>query len=339
MLKDRGITLPLRTSYGKIGAQISLWTNYFEVIADPGVILWKYSLLIDPEKPPRKALVKRQRRRLLYLLLQEPFFQALGNAVTTDFNEIMITTKNIIDSNEKVKQIRVVYWEIEDGTPSPDSAKPAPAYIITIKLLQSVNLCDFVDYLKAAATDASGAIHNKENAVELLNVIVAHSPHISGLVALGGNRFYNYPVNPQWGNRYDLGGGLMAVRGYFASVRTSTQRALINVHTQTSAFYPPVNVWELMTLHGFSNALALKAFLMKLRVRTEYLKDRNGQPIQKVKTITGLSLSDASTQTFPVEEHKNGRVKGGRVKSISIENHFRQSKCLQSSNVSRTLNV
>ena len=60
--------------------------------------------------------------------------------------------------------------------------------------------------------------------------------------------FLPYPTSESKYQR--LGHGLIAVRGYYASVRTSTYRALVNINVQTSAFYPTIDVHRLIEDHG-----------------------------------------------------------------------------------------
>lgn len=70
---------------------------------------------------------------------------------------------------------------------------------------------------------------------------------------------------------------------------SASLRTLLNVNAQTSPFYPAINVLELMNLHGTRDWYALENFLRLLRVKTKYMKHKDGTEAVKVKTILSFS--------------------------------------------------
>ena len=201
----------------------------------------------------------------------------------------------------------VRYYDGED----PGPGLTLPTYNFTISGLTKVDLQDLQDFLRSNS-DADALNYVKAAPILALNVILAQTPNQKdNIFAFGGNRFYQYIEDKSLSERLDLGAGLIAVRGYYASVRTSTLRTLVNVHTQTSAFYPDGTVYSLMKLHGTGydpEMPALRAFLLKLRIKTSYIKGSNGKMIDKFKVITGLSKLNARDQTFFDENDRRWTV-------------------------------
>ena len=169
-------------------------------------------------------------------------------------------------------------------------ARPnATKYTFTISLAGSVPTQELLRYLASTTTDPSD-FAGKADAVQALNIIVARTPNFDADVFQSGqNKFYRYPRNE--GEYLDLEGGLIAVRGYYSSVRTSTLRTLLNINAQTSPFYPAFNMVKLMERFGIyeNHWLDVERFVAKLRVKTEYLKDTDGRIEARVKTVVGFS--------------------------------------------------
>ena len=268
---------------------------------------------MSPRNGPKKDISKRQRYRLLGLLIRQEFLNSHGRAVATDYNSILITKKALANLDGDSILVSIKYWDVEEHGPGPN----APEYDMRISLACTIDLKDFNAYFNSATNDQALGF-SKADAITALNIIMTRSPQADPeIFTFGGNRFYRFPINQSLRNCLDLGGGLMAVRGYYASVRTSTLRVLVNVHTQTSAFYPQGTVWDLMKLHGFQDLRVLAAFLDKLCVKTTYMKGQDGKTaIEKVKTITRLSDLNARTQTF---------VNVGE-EEVTVEEYFLQSE-------------
>ena len=289
--------LPLRPDYGTQGTVVHLRTNYFKLTIDAGKKLFKYAFTLTARyKEPRKdtSTVKakqpavppersRKRRQALALLFEHPDFRTIGHGVATDYGSIIITSKGLPLDENGTKDYLVIYREIEDREPASNPI------IYTFKLSYAglVPTTELLRYLASTPSDPSD-FTGKEDAIQALNIIVARTPNFNpGVFQSGKNKFFHYPTHP---NTYDnLGGGLIAVRGYYSSVRTSTLRTLLNVNAQTSPFYPAINVLDLLVQHGLGDVLAVEQFIHLLRVKTSYMKHADGTDAVKVKTIFGLS--------------------------------------------------
>lgn len=284
--------LPLRPGHGVKGTVVHLRTNYFKMTINAGKKLFKYALTLtvkyragtkktrQPAIPPERS---RKRRQALALLFQHPDFQIIGHGVATDYASIIITSKELPLDNNGTKEYIVVYREVEDREPASNPI------IYTFKLSYGglIPTTELLRYLASTPTDPSD-FTGKDDAIQALNIIVARTPNFNpNIFQNGRNKFFNYPTDPETYN--NLGGGLIAIRGYYSSVRTSTLRTLLNVNVQTSAFYPAINALALIVEYGRDDWLALEFFLRLLRVRTKYMKHEDGTEAPKIKTIIGFS--------------------------------------------------
>lgn len=290
--------LPLRPGHGVEGTVVHLRTNYFKITINPGKKLFKYTFTLTakykepskkdaPKEKPKQPLIpperSRKRRQALALLLQHSDFRSIGHGVATDYGTIIITSKELPLDDDGTKEYNVVYREVEDREPASNPI----IYTFTISYLGLVPTTELLRYLASTPTDPSD-FTGKDDAIQALNIIVARTPNFNpGVFQSGNNKFFHYPTDPSTYD--DLGGGLIAVRGYYSSVRTSTLRILLNVNAQTSPFYPAVNVLDLIQKHGRDDRIALENFLHLLRVRTKYMKHNDGTEEVKVKTIYGFS--------------------------------------------------
>ena len=145
----------------------------------------------------------------------------------------------------------------------------------------------------------------------------------------GQNKFFRYPSPDEFSN-YDLEAGLIAVRGYYSSVRFSTERILLNLNSQCTPFYKVMNARELVQEFLQSRprdwSAALESFLWKLRVKTSYMRASDGTPIDKDWSIIGfahkktkfgmndkIELRNATEINFKLEEKKA---------TISVKEYF-----------------
>ena len=92
-----------------------------------------------------------------------------------------------------------------------------------------VPIQELLDYI--SSIDGSIGYTDKNSMLQALNVAMSRKPSGSPGVAVlpGTNRFF-----PNRAVLGDLGGGLIALRGYYTSVRTATLRLLVNVNFVTN---------------------------------------------------------------------------------------------------------
>lgn len=230
----------------------------------------------------------------------------LSNVSST---ETIITSKEIKLDSEGVKVFQFMYRDAEDKTPSPYASR----YTFTVTPNGTVPTTELLRYLASTAIDPSD-FTAKNDAVQALNIIVARTPNLNPEIYQSGqNKFFKYPSNTA--AYIDLGEGLIAVRGYFSSVRTSTSRVLLNLNAQVSPFYPAGPLLDLYDRFGRGDWLALENYLNLVRVKTSYIKNADGTPAIRVKTIAGFSHAyELGKDKKPIR----GNAKGNSGNAIQI---------------------
>ena len=289
-----GSGLPRRRGFGTLGKRVSLKTNYFKLDIDTTKSIYRYKVDVDSDRKRRAPSHQSQNdtggkrtTRVAYgNLFEEKDFQALDFGIATDYSKTILTAEKLQLGPSGSKTYRVSYREAEETT-----LRQRPiTYTFTLSFVGTVATSELVRYLASTVSDPSD-FAGKDETIQALNIVISRTPNFNPLVfQSGGNRFYHYPQNI---NDYlDLTKGLIAVRGYYASVRTSTLRTLLNLNSTCSPFYPSISMWNLMNLHSRfieSQWEACERFIEKLRVKTTYLKGANEAVDVRIKTICGLS--------------------------------------------------
>ncbi|KAL8868287.1 MAG: hypothetical protein Q9174_005088, partial [Haloplaca sp. 1 TL-2023] len=336
------LRLPSRPSHGTKGKAIVLRANYFEMLTRAGAQIYRYNIDINPKKKivNEKTGVPNRRkiRRLLELLIADnKELQSTG--IATDYGKFFIAAKRILPQGETSRTFQQQFWELEDDRPPPDT-KTEP-YIVKIEEDGSLSIDTLTEYL-ASPPSPSSVGFDKAEFLQALNIILTRTaqenPRIYGSSIR--NKFYSYPPNFQDLNQAgctNLGGGLVALKGFYTSVRTSTARILVNIGVANAAFYPAMNLLGLMRLHTPHSAndanSGLEGFITRLKVSHNYItskKDPN-RTVKRVKTVQGFShprpqykindppLGNARTLKFYCED-KDLQVKG----NITVEQFFKK---------------
>jgi eukaryotic translation initiation factor 2C len=272
-----GENLPVRPAYGTIGKRVILFANYFELSTVPDLVLYRYSVHVQPDVKGRKL------SQVIRLLLELPEYAAVKGHLVSDFKSTMVCRKRLSkDEAEYPIQYRS---EGED-----DASLNATTYKVTVKETGVITVAQLVAFLTSTSIDLAYA--DKDPTIQALNIFKGHFPKVSSTRAtIGANKSFSL----QQREEADLGAGLTALRGYFSSVRVAAARILVNINVTHAAFYKPGPLLNLMREYGNSVKLNLpkvEKFLKKLRVKVIHIaekKNRAGQPIPRIKTIFGLA--------------------------------------------------
>ena len=339
--------LPLRPGYGTDGRVIHLRTNYFAMQIDPNKLIYKYTVGIKAERKKRnedgmeqeQPKAGRKQRQAFAILFEEPEFRNLNPGLATDYANTILTSTPIKLGPTKSRVFNIVYRDVEDRVAPPNATR----YSFTITEAGTVPTQELLRYLASTTTDPSD-FAGKADAVQALNIIVARTPNFEPQVFQSGqNKFYRYPAAEQ--KKLELTGGLIAVRGYYSSVRTATARILLNLNAQTSPFYPACDMYQLiMDFSGETANWETEKFIQKLRVKTRYLRDQNKQVVEKVKTVQGFSQKRGERRDEKTGKMKKfGNAEGAfgnarqikfdcsefpRDSPISVEQYFLKSKLI-----------
>ena len=261
----------------------------------------------DPsQEKPQRGLI-RKRRRLFEILLQDPVLKAAGEAVVTDYANLVFTAKEL----DLSKEIHVFYSAEQGGRQSTEGIK------VEIKLGEKLDVESLTEYLSSPFT-AQKVPADKE-IIQALNIIMKHSPSTKSDLSIGTDNSKFYPLS---GESEELCRCVVALKGYYASMRTSTARLLVNLNVYTSAFYQEGRVDVIMKHLRINDTFTpegTETFLKKRRVSTNYLGSK------RFKIIYGFLLRPAGSDTV----YHNARTfkftppdKIFENKEVTVEEYF-----------------
>ncbi|MCJ1404423.1 hypothetical protein MMC11_007648 [Xylographa trunciseda] len=281
-------SFPRRPAYGsQAQGNIVLRTNYFNVLlCDKKMLLYRYNLTVAPEeKQPRR------RRRIVELLMKEGVFKEQGisiDNIATDWRSIILCTQEL-DFGSDTRMVRIIrYYEAEETGPLDSNATVGTRNNLTVTIDKGdtfavQDLMDFVTSIDGRAQD-----ENNKNIVHALNIVISRYPAFTKGIAIYNSRNKFFPPPPTTGAS-DLGKGLVALYGFYASVRTATSRLLLNVNSISATFYQDGKLRDLMdkfqpTPRPTGWEVKMERFLKGLRVELTHLpaKTKDGKIINSL---------------------------------------------------------
>ncbi len=274
-------TFPHRPGYGTRGQKVVLWTNYFEMIPSPDLILYRYNVAVQPDAKGRKL------SQIVKLLLQLPEYRTFKDDIVTDFKSTLVSRRKL---SPEAAESAIQY--MAEGEDEPRAH--AQTYRLRVEETGTLTVSELTDYL--ASTSVNTAYADKLPVLQALNIFLGHYAKSSPAIAtIGSSKSFSLS---QTSPKRDLGAGLSALRGFFSSVRVATCRILVNVNVSHGAFYDAKRLDSLIHDYGSAhqfNRVKLQSFLKRVRVQVVHLaekKNKAGESIPRVKTIFGLANKD-----------------------------------------------
>ncbi|KAI4727686.1 Piwi-domain-containing protein [Aureobasidium sp. EXF-10728] len=332
---------PGRPGHGTKGVPIVLRANYLHLKTafengKQEVPLYRYAVsTVGGEK-----LSKPKMRLLVINLIRDPMFADCQLA--TDYSSIVVTTKKLDLGPADRKQGKIeVVDPILPSFQGPDNAQAREARDRRTKGYELSKTGEFslVDLVRALQASQAGAwFGGQGDVIQLLNIVISKAPNdTANVYSLGQNKYYPGVGSPLM-EQVDITGGLQALRGYFASVRTSSNRILVNLNVASAAFYKAGPLMDLVSefVGGYpgrilssQDLIRAEGFIRMLRVTTNYLKalDANGKPkadaqgrpqtVPGLKSVVGLALhprnGDATAVTFSWSDPKNPQAVARKI--------------------------
>ncbi|OAQ64402.2 RNA interference and silencing protein [Pochonia chlamydosporia 170] len=285
-----GARYPPRPGFGTQGRAVVLWTNHLHLAFDGNLQLFRYSIRILPEQGDRPPVGKKA-KRVIQLLLEEHFPQ-YGQSIATDFKAILISKQNI----EVAEEYNVLYRSEDEEEPAPNAKR----YRVQLDSTGSVTVSELTDYL--TSSNFGALLSSKEETLQALNIVLGHhSKDVPHIASVGANRHFDL-TSP---DKQNLGAGLLAIRGFFVSVRAATARLLVNVQVKHGAFYVDYPLDRLMTEYmavNGPNTARLANFVKRVSVNVTHIVRRNraGEPIKRIKVIRDFArVDDGRNQEHP----------------------------------------
>jgi hypothetical protein len=256
------------------------------------VVLHRYGIEVVGDKAARNPTGKKL-KRVIQLLLEEHLGQ-YGHNIVTDFKSNLLSKIEL-----EVQDEYVVTYRTED---EDNPAVNARTYRICLKSTGKFTVSQLMDYL--TSSNASQLFGSKEEIIQALKILVGHYPKEAAHIAsIGANKHFRLDATST--ERFDLGEGLTALRGFFISVRAATARILVNVQVKHGAFYNhgPLDV----LMHVFlskkdASKTKLWNFVKKLSVDVTHIvkKNKTGKRVLRLKRLNGFATrDDGHTQQHP----------------------------------------
>ena len=299
---------PLRPDYGGPAGvnTVPLWANYFQLnLQKPDLDLYLYEMTLEaipPNGSPEKEVTVPEGKKLMQVIrcaLRTSTFESIKHDIATDFGRTLISHKKL--ESKEMKTGKFKFWaenEIENEVPRP--RKTASRFQMTLQDRGKLPLPDLVNYL-ASNTNREGEYESILPIVQALDIVLGHYGKFS-LKITTPKQGKCFPLDPTASEVFRLQGPkssqgyLQGVRGFFATVRATTERTLVNCNACCSAFYRPGPLEDLFKMFVFPNqqsfpadAKRLEKAIQGLRVELTHLKDAENNPIRSIRTIFGLA--------------------------------------------------
>jgi len=228
------------------------------------------------------------KQRIFELLLTRGNMPELTTPPTSNDENLVITNQQLDFGRADSKTYPIIFYNAGEKKPSV-STERLKTYQVRLTINGVLQTEKLTKYIQATPTDDRSTNIGFEEEKEILHglqlaLAINANRNIDLLSAGRNSRFY-----PKNDGCFDLGGGVIAIKGYYASVHTATSRLLVNANVCTSAFYDPTDLWTLMTAHGKTDCRSLEVFVKGLRVETKYLKGDDGEPLIKERSVSGFS--------------------------------------------------
>lgn len=317
-----------RPNFGYAKDEVCILTNYFAVSL-PKTKLHTYTLQGIPQTITRE----KKQRIFRQLVATWPLFNNRKDCWATDHASLIIASCELsaatggatLQSGDSVDCPPIHYFS--RGLSTPDQLH------LTLQYNGILDFAPYNSFMEGTAPDAN--IAQLSQALNLIMAKHANTPDHNGhtdLIQVGANRFF---YKAGWTS---LGGGLVAYRGYFSSLRPGMSQVLLNVNKLTTAFFKPGSLHEFIrewfnleavrTLHDHE-VRELNKILRGVKVRIMYDRSNvKGADIdsesRRTKLVMGIG-QPLRTQKF---------CKDGE--EVSVRGYLRRSKsatCCWSSDV------
>ena len=271
---------------GTQGIPAFLSTNYFKLKVEKDLKLYRYSVKVSPEAKGRKLA------QMIKDALNLPEFDGYRPGLVSDFAAVLLSPRQLEDNLLKVSvpNKNIAVEDRNDSgslefTKDSSAAEGSSRHYVTFEFIRAVDISN------DPSTYGSSADQGSLPAVQDLDIVLGHhrksAPDIS---MIGKRRAFcmktpnteGIPLAATLNEAF-----LVAVRGYFSSVRLSTNEILVNINVTHGAFYPKRQLsawWNMVRSHSQVHHTKRLSLLKGLRVELQYLK--NG-PV--VKTISGFA--------------------------------------------------
>ena len=281
---------PPRPGFGTKGRAITVFANYFVLNPPAKLCAEKYSITINDGKWTGG---RRKRNQAITQALERiPDYEQKKHFIATDYATFLVAIRPL-GFDTKTMEFR--YMEADEDVPR----ERAEALTVKFEKVIEHDIDDLLHYLNNPAT--RGDLPNKEDLRNVLNIWLRQlgkANSIDGTMTTVGQKTYDLNAPSM-----ELGEGLLALQGFFSSIKFASTRILVNVNVSTGAFITPADLPYIMRQFGGPRNIGrLEKFLKGVRVELTHIrpKVKRGITYPRIKTIEGFARTrDGSQMTHP----------------------------------------
>ncbi|KAF8804178.1 argonaute-like protein [Phlegmacium glaucopus] len=278
---------PLRPGYGTVGTEVTLRANFFAVKVPQGPI-YDYTVEISPTTD-----LNRLKARIFELLELSPLCQPHLPYIAHDRSQRLVSARKL----PQPLDIQIPFYDDHQDGPSPKSK----IYTLSIVLQRELDPRQLTRYMDGATESRD---YDPLPLISALNIVLQQHSTRTG-VRVGKNRFF-FPTSTE---RIELGPGVQAVQGFYASIRPAFQQLMVNVNVCMTAFIEPGNLADRLNSFHQSSRGAMptlpKAMVQSIRIKVKHLGYK--------RKLVAIGTTSARNTYFDCEEY------GGK---ISVEQYF-----------------
>ncbi|CAG8604696.1 6986_t:CDS:2 [Funneliformis mosseae] len=293
---------PRRPEIGRIGRQIRVKANFFEVLRLPDANVYHYDADISPTVPSSlnrrifEHFVKSESGGILGGI--KPVYDGIY-LFSIEYSLFILIDKILIKGRKNLYTIKQFPFgdaithqiTLPENLAASNSKKPPRTFTIKLKKVAEKNLEEAIRFVQGKCATSS----NIMSAIGALDVLINQEPSMK-FTTVGRRAFYT----PE--NSSTLSGGAEVWQGYWQSLRPGQGKFFINFDTSATAFYEAGNVAtliakilgckleELRTGFTLNQRLKVEKTLKHLKFRVTH-RGVNFQRRFKIK-----KLSENSTQ-------------------------------------------
>lgn len=233
----------LRANFAYGNNSTEIYVNHFQVTLPPGTILYEY--LISSTSEEWLKATRNKRKVFIRDFIDISELSGKAAQIASDYRTKIITGYDVLGGSGQ----RPARDELSVRVPCyMRGTRDNPTVVtLTMKLNRKFKMDDFQHYVQGRNID-----YEETGAAEAMNIMVSKAVADGSEITFqaGQNKFY---YRPGW---KDFGGpkqpddsGLLAMRGYYCSIRPAMGTVTLNINTLTSTFYHPQTVqWYLEVL-------------------------------------------------------------------------------------------
>jgi eukaryotic translation initiation factor 2C len=287
-------------------------TNYFRMEIDPQTVFYEYHITGIPNNEKHAG----KKRYMTTVIESVPFLKNNCNSFATDYVKTIISWVNIHEPAPGV-QVQVsnatsgggAEWRLVDVVDRKITAH------LNLHYLRQVDVRGLQEF--SATNHSNPAAYDPGPAENALNIIMTRCISTTNTLQLNGHKFY--VRNAFFDIRANGTAPLRALRGYDYGVKPAMGGILLNVGLETSAFWRPLLVSEVLaqgSLRPFGDdEMALKG----VRVYITYERGPKSKSqlsgvndkLSRIKIIRGFGKA-CNVQDFQFVRNVNGQNQATR---------------------------